>query len=306
MRAAPIELYHLGMREARLQLHRRHRGRHARGVLDKPPADAETPALQPRRFAQRGDPPRYRLCSRRRWPRVGQCRAEARQIPCRHAGKPPLTSTPPPAISAGPQGTHGTGHPEVRGVVQGIQSALSRAKPASADTSSNGKALQELRAWMRTGRFVLTGRRGVEDGGAVLEIDGFAASRRDRRLRWSRPRASPSRGPIRVSSTGSWPCGNGGIAPRARSSSRTVRLLHRSAGDLLGTRRQICCVREIEELKRTGFYDRRVFFVRLMGFIEPTAARRIGLEEARRFEAVHEAPTVRMASSWSSWSREAW
>lgn len=47
-------------------------------------------------------------------------------------------------------------------------------------------------------------------------------------------------------------------------------------------------VREIEELKRTGFYDRRLFFVRLMGFIEPTAARRIGLEDARRFEDVHE------------------
>lgn len=47
-------------------------------------------------------------------------------------------------------------------------------------------------------------------------------------------------------------------------------------------------VREIEELERTGFYERRVFFVRLMGFIEPTAARRIGLEDARRFEAVHE------------------
>jgi predicted ATPase len=45
---------------------------------------------------------------------------------------------------------------------------------------------------------------------------------------------------------------------------------------------------EIEELKRSGFYERRVFFVRLMGFVEPTAARRIGLEEARRFEAVHE------------------
>ncbi|TAJ96381.1 MAG: ATPase [Reyranella sp.] len=45
---------------------------------------------------------------------------------------------------------------------------------------------------------------------------------------------------------------------------------------------------EIEDLKGSGFYQRRVFFVRLMGFIEPTAARRIGLEDARRFEAVHE------------------
>ncbi len=45
---------------------------------------------------------------------------------------------------------------------------------------------------------------------------------------------------------------------------------------------------EIGELKETGFYQRRVFFVRLMGFVEPTAARRIGLEDALRFEAVHE------------------
>lgn len=45
---------------------------------------------------------------------------------------------------------------------------------------------------------------------------------------------------------------------------------------------------EIEELKRSDFYERRVFFLRLMGFIAPTAARRIGLEDARRFEAVHE------------------
>lgn len=45
---------------------------------------------------------------------------------------------------------------------------------------------------------------------------------------------------------------------------------------------------EIEELTGSGFHERRVFFVRLMGFIEPTAARRIGLEDARRFEAVHE------------------
>lgn len=45
---------------------------------------------------------------------------------------------------------------------------------------------------------------------------------------------------------------------------------------------------EIEELKRSGFYERRVLFVRLMGFVEATAARRIGLGEAKRFEAVHE------------------
>jgi predicted ATPase len=31
-----------------------------------------------------------------------------------------------------------------------------------------------------------------------------------------------------------------------------------------------------------------VFFVRLLGFITPTAARRISLDEAQRFECVHE------------------
>ncbi|MDB5429868.1 MAG: ATPase [Caulobacter sp.] len=36
-------------------------------------------------------------------------------------------------------------------------------------------------------------------------------------------------------------------------------------------------------------YERRVLFVRLQGYVTPTAARRIGYEEALRFEAVHEA-----------------
>jgi predicted ATPase len=43
------------------------------------------------------------------------------------------------------------------------------------------------------------------------------------------------------------------------------------------------------ELERVeGLYERRVFLVRGLGFITPTAARRISLEEAMRFEAVHE------------------
>ncbi|WP_454761209.1 AAA family ATPase [Caulobacter segnis] len=36
-------------------------------------------------------------------------------------------------------------------------------------------------------------------------------------------------------------------------------------------------------------YQRRVFLVRGLGFVTPTAARRISLEDALRFEAVHEA-----------------
>jgi predicted ATPase len=36
-------------------------------------------------------------------------------------------------------------------------------------------------------------------------------------------------------------------------------------------------------------YERRVFLARGLGFITPTAARRISLKDAQRFEAVHEA-----------------
>ena len=45
---------------------------------------------------------------------------------------------------------------------------------------------------------------------------------------------------------------------------------------------------ELELLTREAFYQRRVFLVQGLGFVTPSAARRISLEEARRFEAVHE------------------
>lgn len=44
----------------------------------------------------------------------------------------------------------------------------------------------------------------------------------------------------------------------------------------------------IEEALAGEIFMRRVFFIELLDFITPTAARRIGLEEARRFERVHE------------------
>jgi predicted ATPase len=46
-----------------------------------------------------------------------------------------------------------------------------------------------------------------------------------------------------------------------------------------------------EELERIGVeevFQRKVFFIRGLGFIEPTQARRISLEEALRFERIHE------------------
>lgn len=45
---------------------------------------------------------------------------------------------------------------------------------------------------------------------------------------------------------------------------------------------------EAELARIAGCYQRRVFLVRGLGFITPTAARRISLEDAQRFEAVHE------------------
>ncbi|WP_433204058.1 AAA family ATPase [Dactylosporangium sp. CS-047395] len=44
---------------------------------------------------------------------------------------------------------------------------------------------------------------------------------------------------------------------------------------------------ELENTVRHSRYQRRVFFVRLMDCIVPTRARRIGLEDARRFERIH-------------------
>ncbi|GAA4249842.1 AAA family ATPase [Dactylosporangium darangshiense] len=45
---------------------------------------------------------------------------------------------------------------------------------------------------------------------------------------------------------------------------------------------------EAERIEREGTYERRVVFVRLMGFIVPTAARRISLADSQRFERIHE------------------
>ena len=45
---------------------------------------------------------------------------------------------------------------------------------------------------------------------------------------------------------------------------------------------------ELERIKREGIYDKRVFFIRNLGFVTPTAARRISLEETLRFERIHE------------------
>lgn len=58
--------------------------------------------------------------------------------------------------------------------------------------------------------------------------------------------------------------------------------------DYLGHPRSLVLSRELERVVTKQFYQPEVFFIRSLGFIAPTAARRISLEEAMRFERVHE------------------
>jgi predicted ATPase len=45
---------------------------------------------------------------------------------------------------------------------------------------------------------------------------------------------------------------------------------------------------ELERVKTEAIYQNRVFFIRNLGFITPTEARRITFEETLRFEKIHE------------------
>ena len=46
--------------------------------------------------------------------------------------------------------------------------------------------------------------------------------------------------------------------------------------------------RELERISADGIFERRVFFVRNLGYVAPTQARRISYEDALRFERIHE------------------
>jgi predicted ATPase len=45
---------------------------------------------------------------------------------------------------------------------------------------------------------------------------------------------------------------------------------------------------KLERCRKDAIYDNRVFFIRTLGFITPTEARRITFEETLRFEKIHE------------------
>ncbi|MBV9340372.1 MAG: AAA family ATPase [Acidobacteria bacterium] len=45
---------------------------------------------------------------------------------------------------------------------------------------------------------------------------------------------------------------------------------------------------ELERVKKEAVFESRVFFIRNLGFVTPTDARRIGFEEMLHFEVIHE------------------
>ena len=45
---------------------------------------------------------------------------------------------------------------------------------------------------------------------------------------------------------------------------------------------------ELERVKKEAIFEPRVFFIRNLGFVTPTDARRISFEETVRFETIHE------------------
>jgi predicted ATPase len=45
---------------------------------------------------------------------------------------------------------------------------------------------------------------------------------------------------------------------------------------------------ELDRIRKQAIYQNRVFFIRNLGFVTPTEARRISFEETLRFEKIHE------------------
>ena len=58
--------------------------------------------------------------------------------------------------------------------------------------------------------------------------------------------------------------------------------------DFLGYPRPVALISELERLEQQSVFQRRVFFMRSLGFIKPTEARKISYEDAQRFEQMHE------------------
>jgi predicted ATPase len=60
-------------------------------------------------------------------------------------------------------------------------------------------------------------------------------------------------------------------------------------GAFLGFAPSAALLDEMARIERDGIFEKRVFFVENLGFVEPTEARRISFEDALAFEEVHRA-----------------
>ncbi len=106
--------------------------------------------------------------------------------------------------------------------------------------------------------------RGIEEAWKdIAFIDAIAALQREREMRAA--------------------CEPGGIQFHDRSVVCTAALAR-----YLGFPVTETLVRELTRIKAEDVFQRQVFFVRSLGFVAPTAARRISYEDALRFERIHE------------------
>ena len=58
--------------------------------------------------------------------------------------------------------------------------------------------------------------------------------------------------------------------------------------DYLGIPLPECLIQELQRAKSQNLFQKKIFFIRNLGFVTPTQARRISYEDTVRFEQIHE------------------
>jgi predicted ATPase len=146
-------------------------------------------------------------------------------------------------------------------------------------------------------RFILTGAPGSGKTAIIrqLELDGFSvveeAATDVIALEQARGIAEPWMNPSFIDSIAELQRrrqirasrGPGELQFHDRSAICTVALAVYLGHPLSGA---LSC--EVKRLETEAIFQRRVFFIQSLGFIRPTEARRISLDDALRFERVHE------------------
>jgi predicted ATPase len=146
-------------------------------------------------------------------------------------------------------------------------------------------------------RFILTGAPGSGKTAIIrqLELDGFSvveeAATDVIALEQAQGVAEP------------WMCGSfiDAVANlqrcrqlRASSQGDEIQFHDRSVICTLALAAYLGCVmsdlltRELDRIRSEAIFQKRVFFIQNLGFVTPTEARRISLEETLRFEHIHE------------------